>query len=414
MAIYILTDLKVKVTIKEVKKTNKTKTLSDGSGLMLKIKPNEFRWFFRYQSPTKYKRRLRSIGKYPDVTILQARQKAKKWRELITQGIDPVDTDKQKRDEKKRETKGIFSKILDEWFKTQKTLNPRHLKRKKALFENYITPKFKDRPIQSITHDEISVIVERLGKKTPESAKRVIMFSNQLWKYATTKNYTAYNIIADNIDKNVLIKKAPQKHLSKITDETILKDLINALYGYSGTLSIKNALLFTMHLPLRASNVVTLTWDRIDFKKRTVTIPRNEMKNKDPNLPALKFPLTDEVIKILKDQKENMGFSKWVFPSTQTNKHISQESPNVALRRLGFTDDKQQTMHSFRGTFRSLADTYQDKHNQAYEIKEVALDHYTKNQASLAYSHKADYEKSLKILFDWWSGFILNLRDKKD
>lgn len=411
MAINILKEITIKANIKKVQETKKECSLSDGNGLSLKITTKSSLWIFRYTSPTKLKRRKRTLGTYPEVTILQARNKVKKQKELLEAGKDPQDEERRQKEKIIKEAKNEFSKICDEWILTQSNLNPRHLKLKKALFDNHVKPKFKNRSIASITHDEISVIVERLGKKTPETASRVLTYCNQLWRYAVTKKYTIANIIL-LIDKSTIIKRPPKKHFSKITDEPTLKELINKIYNYHGYITTKNVLIFTMNLPLRASNVVKLSWDKIDFEKKVLIIPRNEMKVSNPNLPPCKLPLTDEVIQVLKEQQE-ISFNKWVFPSPQIDKHLSQETPNKALRTLGFIEAKQQTMHSFRGSFRSLCDTYQDQHKQPFEIKEIALDHYSKNQASLSYSHKADYEKSLRILFEWWSKFLLNLKNKE-
>lgn len=412
MAINILRDITIKATIKKVQETKKQCTINDGGGLSLNVTTKTHLWIFRYQSPTKYKRRKRTLGLYPEVSIAQARTKVKQWKELLQEGKDPQDEERKAKEKIIRETKNDFCKIVDEWMDTQSNLSVRHLKLKRALFENHVKPSFIKRTIQSISHDEIAVIVERIGKKTPETASRILIYCNQLWKYATTKKYVPQNIIAFNIDKASIIKKAPQKHLAKITDENTLKELINALYTYKGNVSTKNVLLFVLHAPLRASNIVNLTWDKVDFEKKVIIIPRNEMKIANPNLPSCKIPLTGEVIKILREQ-QSISFNDWVFPGSSLNRHLNAESSNKALRTLGFIGDKKQTLHSFRGTFRSLCDTYQDEHKQPFEIKEIALDHYSKNQASLSYSHKADYEKSLRILFSWWSEFLIQLRDKE-
>ena len=165
-----------------------------------------------------------------------------------------------------------------------------------------------------------------------------------------------------------------------------------------------------LHIPLRASNLVNLKWEYIDFENKKLTIPRKEMKNHNPNLPDFVMPLTDEVISILEEQKRFRQSRIYVFAID--GQPINAESLNGALKRMGYNNKQKgryQRTHSFRKTLRSLADTYQQEHNQSYETKEIALDHYDNNRVALAYSYKADYYKQLQKLMQWWSDFVLKL-----
>lgn len=91
------------------------------------------------------------------------------------------------------------------------------------------------------------------------------------------------------------------------------------------------------------------------------------------------------------------------------------ESANKALRSMGFADAKRgrkQTLHSFRGTFRSLCDTHQDKHNASFEIKEAVLDHRVGNNVTQAYLHKADYVEQMRPLLQWWADYLDELKER--
>lgn len=68
----ILSDLK----IKKAKSKEKYYTLSDGSGLQLLVKENDYKlWEFRFTSPITSKTRKTSFGLYPQVSLLNARKK---------------------------------------------------------------------------------------------------------------------------------------------------------------------------------------------------------------------------------------------------------------------------------------------------------------------------------------------------
>lgn len=85
--------------------------------------------------------------------------------------------------------------------------------------------------------------------------------------------------------------------MAKITDLGILKQLINEIYNYNGNHNIKNALKLVLHIPLRAENLCNLKWNQINFEKKILTIPRENMKLSNINLDDFVMPLTDEVIK---------------------------------------------------------------------------------------------------------------------
>lgn len=398
------------VILNKLKPKDKDYTVPDGNGLSLLVKTNGTKlWEFRFTSPTTLKRRKSSLGKYPDVPLILARDKAKNYRELIADGIDPIDNNKTLKQKIKIDQKGIFNKVVDEWFEKQKKeLATSTYTRKVGQFENDVKPFFKGRLISSIKHPEIVKLLEMKAVKAPESASRLFQYLNNLWQYATMKGYCDFNIIA-NIHKKTILTPPKAKHYSKITDPEILKELVQAIYSYKGSYSTKNALKFVLHLPLRADNLVNLKWEQIDLDNKLLTIPRNRMKAKDENMPDFIMPLTNQVIEILEEQKL-FASGTFVFKTDgYADVPICSETPNRALERMGFNNEtigKKTRLHGFRGTFRSLADTYQSEHNTSKEAKERALDHLPKNAVERAYTHKADYIKELEMLMQWWSDYL--------
>jgi len=391
-------------------KTNNMHT--DGKGLSLIVKPDNRKiWEFRYTSPTTYKRRRTTFKNYPEVSLKQARKKRNDYINLINDGIDPIDHFKAIKAKEKREIKGLFENVAIEWIEKQKkSLAPSTYKRKRALIENDVVSQFKRRTISSIKHPEVVTILENKSKIAPETAKRLYNYLDDLWRYATMKGYCNFNIIS-NIHKSIL-KKVPINSYAKITDPNILKELINAIYSYNGHISTRNLLKFVLHVPLRANNLVTLKWSYIDFDKKLLTIPRELMKNKRANLPDFRMPLSDEVMKILKEQYAYTKNRSYIFTGDK-GEHIHHETGNAVLKKLDFNNEtkgRKQRMHSFRGTFRSIAET---EHNSSDNVKEIALDHYTTDRVKLAYTNKANYTKQLRELMEWWSGFIVGMLDEE-
>ena len=185
---------------------------------------------------------------------------------------------------------------------------------------------------KDITKLELIHLLEEKEKTAKETASRLFNYLSNLWSYAVLKDYCEYNYLA-NINKNdVLVEKRRKNNYEKITDEAIFKELINKIYNYNGSISIKNALKFVLHIPLRAYNLCFLKWSYIDFEKKILTIPRSEMKVKNHNLTDFQLPLTSEVIKILNDQKAYCtlytDLKEYVFIGNDNINPINRESPN--------------------------------------------------------------------------------------
>lgn len=401
------------VILNKLKPKDKAYTVSDGNGLSLLVKNNGTKlWEFRYTSPTTLKRRKSSLGKYPDVPLTLARDKAKNYREQIANGIDPIDNNKAIKQKIIIDQKGIFDKVVDEWFEKQKKeLATSTYSRKVGQFENDVKPFFKDRLISSIKHPEIVKLLEMKATKAPESASRLFTYLNNLWQFATMKGFCDFNIIA-NIHKKTILTPPKVKHYAKITEPEILKELIEAIYTYKGNYSTKNILKFILHLPLRAENLINLKWDQIDFDKKILTIPRHLMKVKDANMPDFIMPLTRQVMEIIEEQKL---FSNGTFifaANGYADLSMNATTPNRALERMGFNNETQGRkirLHGFRGTFRSLVETHLQEHNVSYEAREKALDHFSTSKVERAYTNKADYIKELEVLMQWWSDYLSRL-----
>ncbi len=405
-----LTDIQLKRT----KPKEKDYTLSDGNGLQLLVKSNGRKlWEFYYKSPTKFKRRKTSFGNYPQVSLIFAREKAQRYRDLISQGIDPIDHFRALEQEKDKKIKGEFKKVAREWLKKRKgELSPRTFEKINGLFENFIIPPLQDKSIKDIMRKDIAILIEAKAKQAPETAGRMYQYLNQLWLYSINLEYCEHNIIS-TIDRKSLIPKRQRIHYPKITELKILKELVNSIYNYNGHYSVRNALRFVLHIPLRPKNLVNLRWDMINLENQTLTIPREEMKDTNPNLPDFIMPLTSAVMEILQEQKFFTGHQTYIFTSAPDKDiPINPETPNRALERMGFNDLKsgrRQRLHSFRGTFRSLAETYTNEHKASEAIKEAVLDHRIGNTVRNAYTNKAQYLEQLKPLMKWWSDFIESL-----
>ncbi len=404
--------------ISEAKPKDKKYSLSDGGGLFLIVKPNGTKtWMFRYSYNSK--RKETTFKNYPLISLKIAREKKDKFLKLLDDGIDPITYKNEEIEKRKIEESNTFKKVMYEWLELEKpraSLN--QYKWKKNRFEKDVLSYLKDKPMNKITVQDITRIIGQKNKTAPETASKLFGYLKSLWGYGMMNGYCERNLLIE-MNKSLLITKQVVKHMPKISDLEIFKELVNSIYNYHGGFSVKNALKVVLHIPLRAENLCTMKWSEIDFEKKLLTISRDKMKLKNVNISDFKIPLTDEVITILKEQKEELenytNELDYVFLGVNNKDHINKESPNKALQLMSFNDERKGRkirLHGFRGTFRSMIDTLDTQNKFSFETKERALDHHEKSKVVRAYSHKGNYLEQLKELMNFWSGYIMSLKDE--
>ena len=100
--------------IKNAKPAEKPFKLNDGKGLYLYINTSGgklWRFDFSYNG----KRKTLSIGKYPTVSLVEARQAAGNARRLLVSGQDPSEAKQQEKRERQAAALNTFESIARRW-----------------------------------------------------------------------------------------------------------------------------------------------------------------------------------------------------------------------------------------------------------------------------------------------------------
>jgi len=398
-----LTDTK----IKRAKAKEKLYKLFDGEGLYLEVKPSgvkTFRVKYRFNN----KEKTYTIGKYPDVTLAQARRELRKVKSMLSEGIDPVEEKKQKIEEEKFKKASIFKNIANKFFELKSAeLSKSHLKRQISRVQTYILPKIGDKPIETITkRDIIEVIKDVKNIKTPttkntdktETSKRIYILLKQIYKFALHNDYTHKNI-PEMIDINLIIPKAEKRSLKAVTNEKDIKLIYKLLDEYPGYKITKLALKFLALTALRPGNVQKLEVKWIEEDK--IIFPAKAMKAKK----EFRIPLTDTLRDIITQALEINKGSKYLFPAiTDKNKHLSENTLNLAHKRLGIVEHN---AHGWRSAFSTICYEHQKEHGFSAEVIETQLAHSIGNKVTRAYM-RSDFLEERRKLLEWWENFLEN------
>ncbi len=328
--------------IKNIKVQDKEFTLNDGDGLHLLIKPNGNKiWEFRYTAPLTSKRRKISFGKYPSISLAEARLKRQETLKLLSEEIDPIEkkqADKIKLQEKQEESNHTVENILHRFFEIKqhnKSLKDITINKAKGRLENHIfpfLPKKEKTIIHDITFEMIVKILKRLEDDNKlETLDRIKRLLVDMYKFAYTENIIKNADLFAKLELKTFKKlsKADVKNHPTLTDINEVKKLLNDINNYQGEIYTKQALLLSMHTAQRQGSLISAKWENIDFENAIWTIPAERMRMKREHL----LPLSTQVIEILKELKQHSGKNQYLFPNVQHNgSHMSNNTVNTALR----------------------------------------------------------------------------------
>src|SRR5664279_1447799 len=175
-----LSDMKVQ----KAKSKDKPVTLFDGGGLFLMVTPTGGKlWRFKYRYDGKQK--LLALGAYPEISLLDARQKREEARRQLAHDIDPGAVRKAQKQANIQETE-TFEVIAREWYnKFMHTWKESHSSRVLSRLERDVFPYLNQRPIAQIKAPELLGVLRRLESRGILHTAHIIRsICGQIFRYA--------------------------------------------------------------------------------------------------------------------------------------------------------------------------------------------------------------------------------------
>ena len=344
---------------------------------------------------------MMSLGPYPIVTLLSARQARDKNKQLLFQGINP----KQVREEAKVSNKKTFEQMFLKWInKNKDQWSLGYVEDTIQRANNYLIPKLGNLPIDEIKSSEIRILLLKIqdtGKL--DMFKKVKGILNGVFKYSVGMDVLKVNPVRDLPSE--IFKKKPEKHYATITDPNEIPWLLDKLEEHKGGYEVRAALVIAPHVFLRPSELTGMLWSEVDFDAKLIRINKDRMKVKKTHL----VPLSIQVLKALKNLRNVNTDSDYVFPSPRNiNKPITSSALRLALRSVGVGKDKM-TTHGFR----SMASTRLNELGYNADLIEIQLSHSQANKVRAAYNH-AEYLEERIAMMQEWSNYLDSLQNKTE
>ncbi|EEC9990838.1 tyrosine-type recombinase/integrase [Escherichia coli] len=390
----MLTDTK----LKNLKPQDKLYKVSDRDGLYVAVLTSGT-VSFRYDYRINGRRETLVIGQYgrDGISLAEAREELIAAKKLLKAGQSPAAA---KRDGiKKIRGAETFAVHTDSYMK-HVILADSTRAMKQAVIDRDILPVLGNKMMAEITtsmvRDLCDRIVERGGRATAVQAREII---SSVYRHANDRGHGLFNPAADIKPSSIAIFKPRERTLTPEEIGLFFRTL-DAI-GAMGTM--KMALKLVLITMVRKGEFTNATWDEIDFKKWTWTIPSDRMKGSRSHVIYLPKQAQD----ILVGLQMCAGGSEYLVPGRYNfRKPLSNAALNSLIDRTvkiinedgghiqGFT------VHDMRRTASTLL------HEAGYPSDwiEKALAHEQKGVRAVY--NKAEYARQRAYMLQQWADMI--------
>lgn len=340
------------------------------------------------------KRRHLGLGGFPDVPLASAREKARKARDEIEAGIDPIA-------QRRATAKALrASQVAETTFKQaaaayveahgESWKNAKHRAQWTNTLATYAYPVIGELGVQHIGQAHVLKILESIWKTKTETAVRLRGRLEVVLDWATVRGYRQGENPArwkGHLDKLLAAPAKIQKvehhrALSPAEMHSFMVDL-RQREGMSA-----RALEFTILTAARSGETRGATWMEIDTKAKVWTIPAERMKAGKEH----RVPLSETAMNLINKLTRVAG-TDFVFPAPRGGQ-LSDMALTAVIRRM----KANAVPHGFRSTFRDWVGEYT---NHPREVAEQALAHTLENKVEAAYRRGDALEKRRMLMQDW-------------
>lgn len=335
------------------------------------------------------------LGALHTVSLKDARERARKARQQLLDGVDPIEARKAERTKAALEiSKAVtFQEAATAYFDAHqaKWRNAKHRNQFISTLREYVFPKIGKLAVADIDIGSVLLVLEPIWPIKTETASRVRSRIEAILDWATVRKLRDGDNPArwkGNL-QHVLPARArlakPEHHAAlPYAEIPAFTALLRKREGVAA-----RALEFVILTAARTGEVVGAQWDEIDFAARTWTVPGNRMKAGREHRVALSNEAV-EILKGLPREKDN----SYVFIGPRAG-GLSNMAMAAVLRRMDRVDI---TVHGFRSTFRDWAAESTAFPNH---VVEMALAHTVGNKVEAAYRRGDLLAKRRQLAADW-------------
>jgi integrase len=370
---------------------------ADGGGLLLDVTPGGVKsWVFRYRLNGKREKVV--IGRYPDVSLKEARSERDKLAATVRNGKSPFM-------EKKLVREGLSSdptvKEFAERYYTEQVVknwkDPKHIRR---YLDNEILPALGTKQLKDVTALDVQTLVYRKRDKGHVAAAiQLRMVIKQIFDYAIETRLVTINPAAMVATR--YIGRARKR--SRVLTAKEIRTYLHTIYKSNIRRQFKLALHIILLTLSRKSELLLARWEHINFDEGEWIVPAENAKTGKPHIVYM----SQQVAEMFGELKALAGDSGLVLPGRSSIvRPFAKNALNKALEGLTFEEMDPLTIHDLRRTGATLL----TEHGFNKDVIEKALSH--EHEGIRAVYIIAEYADQRKKMLQWWADYVHSLMNE--
>jgi integrase len=381
--------------LKSLKPRDKTYTVADDRGLYVEVFPTGgVVWRYRYRLNGKAEKL--TLGKYPALTLKNARIKRDEAAQSVAMGTSPAE---QKQLAKVAAADATTVAEFGERFFSEIVAKDRaDLTIPRRYFDKAIMPAIGAKPVRDVTTEDVRAIIWRKKDEGFDAAAGNIRgVLKRLFDFAMTAGLISVN--------PVLALPMRHVHKAKARDRALSPDEIRRFLQAAFESNIRRQFKIGLHLILltlvRKSELLLARWAHVDFEQSEWHIPAEHSKTGKPHIVFL----SRQALALFKELQVLAGGSELVMPGRGSlTKPFAHNAINNALKvALAGQDIPAFTIHDLRRT----ASTLLHESGWASDVVEKALNHTIGGVRGVY--NRAEYEPQRREMLQFWADYIEQL-----
>jgi integrase len=382
----------MKLSQTRANKITKPGRYGDGHGLYLQVtKEGNRSWVFRFERDGH--ERWMGLGPLRDVTLEDARDKARAARKLLWDGIDPITVTNEQRAQKAKAFAGAktFRQAADAFFDANhiKWNSKRYQLAFHQRMEAHAFPKLGSLPVAAIDKPIIIDALKPIWNSKHATAVRVLGLIENVLDFANVSGWRSGDNPAKwrgNLEHVMPALDNRTKHHEALPFDEIY-DFMTKLSAIKSVAA--RAVEFTILTAVRTGEARFATWDEINFDTQRWTIPAERTKTRKPHV----VPLAPRAIELLKALPREHG-TPYVFIGIKIGQPLGHTAFQETTKRI----NPEITMHGFRSCFRDWAG---ERTSFANHIVEMALAHAIGSAVEKAYRRRDLFDQRVPLMNEW-------------
>jgi integrase len=383
------------LTVKAIA-ASKAKKQRDGGGLWLVTKGQGRYWIFDYHHAGK--RRQLGLGPLHSVSLALARDKAEAARQLLRQGVDPIEHRQGVEAVEaahKKAASTTFGEYADAYIGAAVRAGRWRGAKTEAGWRNALTKHaaaIRHMPIADVDVSHILDVLRPVWGIKQETAEKL--------RERIECVLDAARVEGLRTGDNPARWKGHLEHVLHKPDK-LTRTSHHAAMPYAAVPAFWKALArvdgmgaraleFTILTACRSGEVRGATWDEIDLAARLWVIPKERMKAGREH----RVPLSSAAVALLERIKARR-LNDLVFPGIRDKRPLSDMSLAKALKSAG---GDEYTVHGFRSTFRDWAT---EVSHVPREIAEAVLSHAVGDTVERSYARSDALARRREVMQAW-------------